>query len=127
MTSTRSAVQALTEHLRDALAGHQVTVATTTPNPRPDHLVRATVVGMHRVSRAHTGTDIHLEAWAPTPAAAEELGRAVFDATETLDRDGAWVPVAGGWVGGPAYLEDPVTGTPRYVMTATVLQRNTTH
>lgn len=109
-------------HLKPRLPG--VTVGTRLPSPVPARHVRVVHVGGTVRSVSHQDARITLECRAATTTDASALSAQVEGAIVALDSGGCHVPQgAPGWVGAPAYLEDPIDGTPRYVMTVTVRMR----
>lgn len=113
---------AVVAHLKAALVG--VTVGTRVPDPIPARHVRVVLAGGTVRSVAHQDARITIECRATTGVGASALAREVEAAIVTLDSAGCHVPQgAPGWVGAPAYSEDPITGTPRYVMTVIVRMR----
>ena len=111
---TLAAVAALADTL-------DASVGTRVPDPRPAAFVRVQRVGGPReqvLDRAR----VLVECWADTEAGAWDLSAAAREAMRTL-------PTVGGdvvhvvEVGGPALVADPLTGTPRYLLTFEVTAR----
>lgn len=99
-------------------------VATRVPAQRPSSLVRVVRTGGALRSVAHEDAQVIVECWATDSVAASDLARQVAAALEVMDVPGGHVPQGPpGWVGRPAYLEDPIAGVPRYVMTVLVRLR----
>lgn len=116
----------VTAHLAGALADDPVPVVEKLPAKRPDRLVRLIRTDTRPLTLVTDEAQLTIECWAPTKAAAWDLGARVYAAMCAMDTDTTWVPRGQrGWVGGPAYLEDPLTATPRYVMTARVRSAKT--
>lgn len=98
--------------------------STRVPNPRPPTLVRAVLTGMVRRSLSRRDAQVTVECWAPDGPAAAGLGGQVYDWLEHLDVGASHVPQApDGFVGGPYSQPDPDSGSPRYVMTVILRQR----
>jgi len=113
-------------YLNAALADRGVSARATTrvPDSRPPRFVRVALTGSVRRSIAHIDAQITIECWDTDSVGASELTRLVYALMCAMDTGEAHVPQGqSGWVGGPAYLEDPTARVPRYVMTPIVRTR----
>lgn len=107
-----------------ASLGRSTRAATYVPTPRPVEFVRVILTGAVRESVSHRAAQVTVECWAGSGPAAAALADDVYDALAALDVGGSHVPQGpDGWVGGPYSQPDPDTGSPRYVMTAILRQR----
>jgi len=98
--------------------------STRVPNPRPPRLVRVILTGTVRRSVSRRDAQVTIEYWAPDGPAAAAGADKVYDWLEDLDVGGSHVPQGpDGWLGGPYSQPDPDSGSPRYVMTVIVRQR----
>lgn len=99
-------------------------VVRVIPASRPALFVRVLLTGTTRRSLTLADAHVTVECWAATDAAAEALARQTYALMCAMDLDdGTHVPDGPeGWMGGPYASADPVSGTPRYVMTAIVRQ-----
>lgn len=101
-----------------------VKVATRVPATRPAKLVRVVRTGGTLRSVAHEDSQVTVECWADNGVDAASLARQTVALLEAMSTATAHVPQGPpGWVGRPAYLEDPIAGVPRYVMTCVVRTR----
>lgn len=117
---------AVVKFLNAELAAATLTARASTrvPNPRPASFVTVNRVGGSLRSVAHEDSMVTVECWANSSVDASTLARRVAASLVALDEDGCHVPQgSAGWVGRPAYLEDPVAQVPRYVMTVVVRAR----
>ena len=106
---------------RLANAGLTARASTRVPNPRPQAFITANRTGGALRSVSHEDAMVTVECWATSSVEASTLARRVASWLVELDQDGCHVPQgSAGWVGRPAYLEDPVAQVPRYVMTVIV-------
>lgn len=109
---------------RLAADGDTARASTRVPGDRPGRLVRPILTGSTRRNLSQEDAQVTVECWAPTGPDARALAQKVYGWLCALDVDGAHVPLGSdGWVGGPYSDPDPVTGSPRYVMTCIVRQR----
>ncbi|MEW1668807.1 hypothetical protein ACWGSB_01665 [Streptomyces albidoflavus] len=120
------AVAVVTGYLRDALAaaGDPVPVVSRIPNPRPPRLVRVQRIGGLRQTVVSDRPRLDFHAWAETEADAADLAelvRALVAAVPGV-RNGVAVYSARE-VGGPMWLPDSATGTPRYAFAAEIHMR----
>lgn len=98
--------------------------STRVPTTRPASLVRVMLTGMVRRSTSHRDAQVTVECWATDGVAAARLADKVYDWLADLDVGSSHVPQGpDGWVGGPYSQPDPDSGTPRYVMTVILRQR----
>jgi len=105
-------------------AGDAARASTRVPNPRPPRFVRAILTGVVRRSVSRRDAQVTLECWAASAPDAAALADDVADWLEALDVGASHVPQGpDGWVGGPYSQPDPDSGSPRYVMTVIVRQR----
>jgi len=97
------------------------------PASRPASFVRVLLTGTNRLTLTLADARVTVECWAPTDAAAEALSRQTYALLCAMDLDdGTHVPDGpDGWAGGPYASADPVSGSPRYVMTVIVRQSAT--
>ncbi len=97
------------------------------PASRPASFVRVLLTGTNRLSLTLADARVTVECWAATDAAAEALARQTYALLCAMDLDdGTHVPDGpDGWAGGPYASADPVSGSPRYVMTVIVRQSAT--
>lgn len=118
-------VACVVDALRPVLA--TAAVATRVPEGPPGGwlpLVRVQRVGGAARQGGLDDARVLVECWAATDAAAWDLVAAARDVLRRLPGTG---PVrACAETGGPALLADPLTGTPRYLLTAVVTVRATT-
>lgn len=99
-------------------------VSTKVPAQRPAKFVRVTRTGGTMRSVSHDDARVTVECWADNSVEAADLARTAEKHLCAMDVPGGHVPQGPpGWVGRPAYLEDPITGIPRYVMTCVVRTR----
>ena len=118
-------VKIICDHLRGTPELSGVPAFSKVPDPRPPKLIRASLTGSRRRSLIHRDARVTVECWAPTDTEVYRLGAQVEDALSELNTNWAFVPGGdGGWVGGPAELPDPDSGTPRVVMTVNLRQRS---
>ncbi len=113
-------------YLNAALAARGDTARATTrvPDDRPSRFVRVALTGSTRRSVAHIDAQVTIECWDTDSVGASELTSLAYALMCAMDTGEAHVPQGSdGWVGGPAYLEDPTARVPRYVMTAIVRTR----
>lgn len=97
-------------------------VGTRVPDPRPSAFVRVQRVGGPReqvLDRAR----VLVECWADTEAGAWDLSAVVREAMRTLPAVDAGDVIHVTEAGGPALVGDPLTGTPRYLLTFEVTAR----
>ena len=104
-----------------------VDVLRVLPDPLPTGaFVRVMLTGTRRVSITLVERRLTLECWGPEggDADAEALGSLTYAHVGAWQTDDTtWVPVGeNGWTAGPYADVDPLTGRPRYVMTANVRQ-----
>lgn len=93
------------------------------PNPRPARFVRLMLAGTTVRSVAHRDARVVVECWERSEDAAERLADLVFGWLCDLNTSGGVVPQGpDGWLGGPYSQPDPISGTPRYVMTVNLTQ-----
>jgi len=98
--------------------------STRVPNPRPASFVTVNRIGGSLRSVAHEDAMVTVECWGASSVSASTLARKVASWLVELDSGGCHVPQgSSGWVGRPAYLEDPIAQVPRYVMTVIVRGR----
>lgn len=118
-------VKIIRDHLQGTPELSGVPAFSRVPAERPPILIRAVLTGSRRRSLIHRDARVTVECWAPTDTEAHQLGAQVEEALSNLDTSWAFVPGGdGGWVGGPAELPDPDSGTPRVVMTVNLRQRS---
>lgn len=104
--------------------GDTARASTRVPAQRPPRFVRAILTGTARRAVSRRDAQVTVECWAPDGPAAAALGEKVYAWLDVLDVGASHVPQApDGWLGGPYSQPDPDTGTPRYVMTVIVRQR----
>lgn len=107
-----------------AAAGDTARARARVPSPRPTRFVRVMLAGSQPMTRTHVESSVVIECWDTDAEKAYELAWLTFDLLSDMDTGDAWVPGGeDGWVGGPAYLEDPEAGVPRYVATVVLRQR----
>lgn len=101
------------------------------PDPLPEEaFVRAVLTGSRRRNLEQMDRQVTFEAWSQALNAehqwhvTSELGLELYGLVSAFSLpDGTCVPEGeDGWVGGPYPEPDPVSGRPRYVMTATIRQ-----
>lgn len=110
------------DYLRALIA--PIKAYTRVPAQRPASFVRVVRTGGSLRSVAHEDAQITVECWSTDSVAASDLARRVAGLLEVMDVPGGHVPQGPpGWVGRPAYLEDPIAGVPRYLMTCIVRLR----
>ncbi|MFJ7250760.1 hypothetical protein ACIQWA_39815 [Kitasatospora sp. NPDC098652] len=120
------AVAVVTAFLRGALAasGRAVPVVSRVPSPRPPEFVRVQRIGGVRQTPVSDRPRLDIHAWAETESAAHDLAalsRALLDQIPGV-RDG--VTVYGvSEVGGPMWLPDDQTSTPRYAFAVEIHMR----
>ena len=109
------------------LTARDPTVQTSgrVPNPRLARFRRVFLVGTQAITTAHRIARLTVEDWAATDVAADRAGAA----TEALlpDSGDGWnriMPAPDCWVAGPVPLPDPESGSPRAVMTVSMIQRS---
>ena len=102
-------------YLRPLLPG--VTVAGRVPDPLVVPLVRVQRVGGVR-DIAYDRARLLVECWAAGEPAAAALAGTVRDLLRRMRGSvGGWTVAATDEVGGPAHLSDPLTATPRVLLT----------
>ncbi|MFD8955697.1 hypothetical protein ACFV0W_01885 [Streptomyces anulatus] len=120
------AVAVVTGYLRGALAaaGEPVPVVSRVPNPRPPRFLRVRRVGGLRQTVVSDRPRLDFHAWAETEAAAADLAELVRALLAVIPgiRDGVTVYTARE-VGGPQWLPDDVSGSPRYAFAAEIHMR----
>lgn len=105
-----------------------VDVVRVLPDPLPDGpWVRVMLTGGRRINITLVERRVTLECWgsegAHGDAEAEALGSLTFAQMAAWRTDSTWIPDGeAGWTALPYADTDPVTGRPRYVMTANVRQ-----
>lgn len=95
------------------------------PSPRPARFVRVQLVGTQAITPAHRIARMLVECWDETDPKADRLGALI----ESLlpDSGTPWnriLPAPDCWVAGPVPLPDPESGSPRAVMTVSMIQRS---
>lgn len=118
-------VTATIEHLDACLPqlAPGILVLGDVPRERPTRFVRVMSSGARMRNICERDARITVECWAETDLDADALGESVYTALLEFDTPFAWVPMgAAGWVGGPYPQPDPISGTPRSVMTVIVRQ-----
>ncbi len=111
---------------RAVAAGDSVRAHGRVPTTRPARFVRVMQTGSSRRSMAHRDVQLTVECWAPSEPDAERLGDLVHGWLCDMDTPEGHVPQGErGWLGGPYSQEDPLSGSPRHVMTCIVRQRVT--
>lgn len=111
------AVAVVVGYLRDALAaaGEPVPVVSRVPSPRPPRFVRVERVGGIRQTVVSDRPRLDVHAWAETEAAAADLAELVRALVSVLPGVRGRTTVYGvREVGGPQWLPDDVSGSPRY-------------
>ncbi|WP_411094323.1 hypothetical protein [Streptomyces sp. 021-3] len=120
------AVAVVTGYLRAALAtaGEPVPVVSRVPNPRPPRFVRVERIGGTRQTVVSDRPRLDFHAWAGTEADAADLAELVRALVAAIPgvHDGVTVYWARE-VGGPQWLPDDVSGTPRYAFAAEIHMR----
>ncbi|KKZ74021.1 hypothetical protein VO63_09950 [Streptomyces showdoensis] len=120
------AVAVVTGYLRTALAaaGEPVSVVSRIPSPRPDRFVRVERVGGTRATPVSDRPRLDVHAWAETEAAAADLAELVRALVHAIPgvRGGVTVYTVRE-VGGPQWLPDDVSGSPRYAFAVEVHMR----
>ncbi len=111
------AVAVVAGYLRGALksAGRSVPVVSRVPNPRPPAFVRVQRIGGTQQTPVSDRPRLDIHCWAESEAAAHDLAaltRALLGALPGV-RDGVTVYQVKE-VGGPMWLPDPDTSSPRY-------------
>lgn len=102
-------------------------ISSDVPDPRPDLLVTVLRAGGTRRNLISDSPMLIVQAWASTKGAAHDLCQLVRAHIHAM----AGTKVNGVWaykvteVGGPAYLPDPDTNTPRYQITVQLHLRGT--
>ena len=105
-------------------AGDAARASTRVPSTRPDRFVRAILTGSTRTSVSHRNAQVTVECWDTSETGAERLADQVHAWLCEMDTAGGHVPQGpDGWLGGPYSEPDPDSGSPRYVMTVIVRQR----
>lgn len=98
--------------------------STRVPNPRPPRFVRVMLTGTVRRSVSRRDAQVTVECWDAIAPDAAALADDVADWLEALDVGASHVPQGpDGWLGGPHSQQDPDSGSPRYVMTVLLRQR----
>ncbi|MEV7844087.1 hypothetical protein AB0O50_08880 [Streptomyces cyaneofuscatus] len=120
------AVAVVTAYLRTALAaaGEPVPVVSRIPTPCPPRFVRVERVGGMRQTVVSDRPRLDFHAWAETEAAAADLAELVRALVAVIPgvRGGVTVYTARE-VGGPQWLPDDVSGSPRYAFAAEIHMR----
>ncbi|MFJ4794018.1 hypothetical protein [Kitasatospora purpeofusca] len=111
------AVAVAASYLRSALAalGTPIPVVSRVPSTRPPAFVRVERVGGVRATAVSEWARLDVQCWAPTEAAAYDLtalARALMNNLPGV-RDGVTVYEVAE-VGGPNWLPDELTSTPRF-------------
>lgn len=120
------AVAVVTSYLRSALAaaGEPVPVVSRIPSPRPPRFVRVERVGGTRATPVSDRPRLDVHAWAETEAAAADLAELVRALVHVIPgvRGGVTVYTARE-VGGPQWLPDAESGSPRYAFAVEIHMR----
>lgn len=99
-----------------------VAVSTRVPNPRPASFIRVKRAGGGRRNLVTDAALVVVEAWADTEPAAADLAMrasaALFALAQT-DTGGVWIRRVQE-ISGPSSFTDPVSGSPRYQLTAQI-------
>lgn len=118
--------EALTvQHLKAALTTAHI--SSDVPAPLPDPLVTIQRVGGPRQNLVTDGAVLIIQAWSKDKATAHDLcmlARAHIHAMPGTTVGSTWVYKVTE-VGGPGYLPDPDTNTPRYQFTVQLRTRGT--
>ncbi|MFE5896856.1 hypothetical protein ACFQ67_05460 [Streptomyces sp. NPDC056488] len=120
------AVAVVVGYLRDALAaaGEPVPVVSRVPSPRPPRFVRVERVGGTRQTVVSDRPRLDVHAWAETEAAAADLAELVRALVHAVPGVRSGIPVyTVREVGGPMWLPDDQTSTPRYVFAVEIHMR----
>ena len=98
----------------------EATCGTDVPDLLPRRFVRLLDSGSTPRTVVHRDSRVTEECWNKGgPAAAKQDAEDVYAALDEWDL----VPVWDGWPSGPYAQPDPITGTPRYVMTCLIRHR----
>lgn len=107
-------------HLQSVLESTHV--STKVPVPRPTRMVKVTRVGGNKIRLNAESAMVTFQCWEADSVKASELARLARAYIHALDGE----TVNGVWiyrvidVGGPAFVPDPETDTPRYQFTVSL-------
>ncbi|CAM5362512.1 hypothetical protein GCM10010329_85140 [Streptomyces spiroverticillatus] len=120
------AVAVVTGYLRDALAavGERVPVVSRVPSTRPARFVRVRRVGGTRQTVVSDRPRLDVHAWAATEGEASDLAELVRAVLSQMPGQRGGVTVYRVTeVGGPMWLPDDKTGSPRYAFAVEIHMR----
>lgn len=122
------AAEVYTRYLREQLVarGDMVQVGTRVPSPRPARLVRAERIGGAQLDVVTDRPRLDVHCWGATEADAADLMRVVRALTLAMPGWRGAVVYDLAEVGGPNFLPDSATSSPRYALAVELSIRGAT-